>query len=101
MAHNGKEMITGKSNKIFDLATDMDFSSLYPSIIETFNIAPEGIDLKVFVEKINEETGEYEYITDEFMDDFLSKDTINFCKKYYGLPSYSEMIEKVKEEFNV
>jgi DNA polymerase elongation subunit (family B) len=99
MEHIGKEMINGKSDKIFDLATDMDFASLYPSIIEAFNIAPEGIDLKLFVEKLNKETNEYESITDEFMDDFMSCDSVNFCHKYYGLASYSEMIECVKENF--
>lgn len=90
----GKEIIPGlKSNKLFDFASDMDFSALYPSITEAFNIAVESMDVKLFISFLNKETNEYEEKTGDFMDDFLSNDPINFCHKYYNVPNCNEMID--------
>ena len=36
-------------NKLFDFASDMDCSALYPSITEAFNIAVESMDVKLFI----------------------------------------------------
>jgi len=94
----GKQMNFGKSDKIFDLATDMDFSALYPSIIECFNIAPDAIDTKLYYMKKNKDTKEFEDITSEFMDDLLSRDAINFCMKYYNFPSPNEIFDLIESE---
>lgn len=97
MVNNGKMMDFGKSNKIYDLATDMDFAALYPSIIEVMNVAPDAIDLKLFFYIKDKDTNEYIEKTDEFMDDLLSQDSINFCHKYYKLPSISEMFNLIED----
>ena len=97
MVNNGKQMDFGKSNKIYDLATDMDFSALYPSLIEAFNISPNAIDLKLFFYILDHDTNEYVEKTDEFMDDLLSQDSINFCCKYYNLPKITELFDLVEK----
>ena len=89
----GKEIIFDRSNMIFELAVDLDLSSLYPSIIITFNISPDTCYGKLTIKDI-----EGNDITDMFMDDIMSHDYINFGHKWYGLPDLSEMYNLISEK---
>ena len=92
------------SNKCFDLVIDEDLSSMYPNILITFNISSSTADMKITVKY---HTGEKEtYIDDkgktctrevildrtkEFMENYLSEDSVSFCHKHHNLPDYEEM----------
>lgn len=90
----GNEIIFDPSNRIFEMAIDLDLSSLYPSIIITFNISPDTCYCKITIK----DPSSGEDITDKFMDDIISKDSINFCKKWYHLPDLVGMYNGIKEK---
>lgn len=96
VAHIGMKLIEGlqeMSDKIFNNVSDFDLASLYPSIMEAFNISPE-----TFVCKLNyaeEKDGEFVNKTPEFIDDYNSNDGVNFCVKYMGMPDLDTASEEI------
>lgn len=92
------------SNKCFDLVIDEDLSSMYPSILIVFNISSSTADMKITVKY---HTGKFEVVVDnngkqhkkeiiedrtkEYMENYLSEDTVSYCAKYHNLPDYEEM----------
>jgi hypothetical protein len=98
------------SNKCFDFVIDEDLSAMYPNILITFNISSSTALNRIIV---SEKTGEYETvmknnkpvkqeiikdITKEFMEKFLSEDSVRYCVEYHNLPDYEEMYNLFKEE---
>lgn len=94
------------SNKCFDLVIDEDLSSMYPSILITFNISSSTAENKITV-TMNTHTYEvvnvngkmikkevFKDITREFSERYLSEDTVSYCHQYHNLPDYSEMYNK-------
>lgn len=81
--------INGRLSKyLYESVIDFDLSSLYPSIILAFNIAPETCYGKLTIEN---EIGNEE----NFLNDYMSKDYINFGCKWFDLPNIEEMLDVV------
>lgn len=92
VAKVGEELVTGMSQFIHLDVTDIDLSSLYPSIIEALNICPETHRGKIkYIGATGEDT------TIHFVDAYNSKDYINFGIEYMGLPSPSDLLKKLGE----
>lgn len=97
------ESIFGKPSKyVFKYVVDMDFSSMYPWSIITFNISPDTMIGKLFVDKsyfhgevhegdMDEPTLKFEP-GKQFIEDYLSKDFIKMGNNWFGLPPVTEMI---------
>jgi DNA polymerase elongation subunit (family B) len=83
----GIEILGNLSRFLFENCIDFDLSSLYPSIILAFNISPETCYGRAF---IDDENGND--ITDKYIDDYSSRDYVNFGTKWLGLPSVSDII---------
>lgn len=78
---------------LFENCIDFDLSSLYPSIILAFNISPETCYGKIII--MNKDGID---IAKEFMDDYTSKDYVNFCHVWFGTPLVSDLIRKMEEQ---
>ena len=124
----GIDMFKMPSKFIFDNCVDFDFSSLYPSIIIGFNIAPNTMIGKLIIGKSildttndimgdlttiiahedDEGDEEFEELKDEtdekydagkfFVDNFLVCSPIQFGTEWFNLPTVEEMIIMVKDE---
>ena len=92
-----------RSNRVFNVVTDIDLTALYPHIQIAYNISPESFAGRVqYVEKIltDEISGRMLETdkTENFIDEYNSRDSVSFCRDYYGLPGFSEMEKLVKED---
>jgi len=88
----GIKDITGKlSNRLFRLAADMDAKSMYPSIIQAYNITPEAEVGTISYTEKDPTTGDVVDKTDQFVDDYLSNNGFLFAQKYMNLPGITEM----------
>ncbi|WCS68259.1 hypothetical protein Goe21_01490 [Bacillus phage vB_BsuM-Goe21] len=88
----GIELLGEKSKFLFENCIDFDLSSLYPSIIQAFNISPETCYGRVIIEEDGND------ISKEYVDDYSSKDYINFGNKWHNLPTTSDLIQKLKQQ---
>lgn len=89
------------SKYIHDLVIDFDLSSLYPSIIQCFNISASTQygRLKIDTNKPhNYGNVEGRDIGGEVLDDLNSKDFNNFCEKHFGLPTTDDLIMKFNKK---
>lgn len=120
---NGFEIVPGKKNPfMLSLVFDMDFSALYPSIIQAFNLSPMSQVGKFFLidpetkNKLIEECGfsslfvestngkKETNIPDEDTDlgpslakFIISMDYSKLGKIFFNLPSTEEMINEIKQ----
>lgn len=97
----GMKTILGNSDKIFESVIDFDLSSLYPSIIQAFNISPEtnAGDLEIgHIELNNMNDQKFIDETPDFVDKYNSNNDIKFGIDYYGLPDLVELEKLVKIE---
>ena len=109
---------------MFQFVVDFDFSSMYPNIIIAFNMAPNTLIGKLFVnenpndliKKINslkvsdidesevddDEEEEVGVILDdmgkEFIDNLLTGDVSSTGTKWFNLPKIEDILERVKKE---
>lgn len=101
-AHVGESIFGKPSKYVFKYVVDMDFSSMYPWSIITFNISPDTMIGKLFVDKsyfhgevhegdMDEPTLKFEP-GKQFIEDYLSKDFIKMGNNWFGLPPVTEMI---------
>jgi len=79
---------------IHECVQDFDLSSLYPSIAIAFNICEENCYGIIEYYKGTEDK------TEEFIDHYTSRDSVNFCNEYLNLPDLVEMIKIVDNELN-
>ena len=90
------------SNKVLGNVIDMDLSALYPSIDIAYNIASDTMRYKIIVIdntiKPNEDNDHI--VTDQFFENYISNDNINYGKKYHGLPDIKEMYELLSMELS-
>lgn len=86
------------SQYMFEEVCDLDLSSLYPSIILAFNLAPETFIKKINVRTVDPYTQEEINVEDVLIDDYISRDYVFLGNKYFNLPNMSQLIKKVKEE---
>ena len=110
---NGTEIITGiKSKHIYDDVLDMDFASEYPwakftrslskstqfgrliipgKISDRQNCLPLG-------QQKRQEDQKYYTNSSEFISDYISGDVISFANVWFGLPTVTEMNEKLRKK---
>lgn len=84
----GVEIVGVKSNYIFDCATDLDLTALYPSIIRAFNISSD-----TYIGIVNLSHNGYK--GDNFIQDYISQDIINFGGRYFNLPNVEDLEEDI------
>ena len=86
------ELLGKKSKYLYESVIDFDLSSLYPSIILAYNISPETCFGKLTIE--NNPIGTEE----EFLNEYVTHDVINFGKKWFNMPGIDEMLDIIDEE---
>ena len=80
--------INGKRSKyVHRFVIDEDLTSLYPSIILTFN--SDSTTLIGHIEPIEGD----EFNTSEFANDLISDNVVNFANKYFKLPLIDEILD--------
>lgn len=100
----------GKPSKyVFKYVVDMDFSSMYPWSIISFNISAQTMIGKLLIDKkyyqgnarddyeedpnLKFETGK------EFVENVLADDAIKLGVNWFGLPSVEEMLNDLEEKY--
>ena len=99
-----KMKINGMPVNLYNNLDDYDYSSLYPSIMREFNIAPHTQIGKIIIEEIiyqNENPFNSEYYTrgGAFIEDIQSKNYLEFGHRWLGLSKYSDLYKEVIEYF--
>ena len=96
--HNGM-LINGKRSKyVYQKVIDFDLSSLYPSIIRTFNIDTTTQYGRLLIDGITP-TKENDPAM-SYIDKLTSQDYISLGKEYYDLPSPTELARKLLNKQN-
>ena len=98
------DFIYGKQSKfIFSYVIDFDFSSLYPSIIISHNIGQNPLVGKVILNTdkwrhINQDPlNAYFDPAKDLFDDFMTRNYSKTGKKWFNLPTLSEILEELDE----
>jgi DNA polymerase elongation subunit (family B) len=89
----GMEILGKLSKFMFENCIDFDLSSLYPSIILAFNISPETCYGRVFIYD-----NEGNDISNDYVDDYSSRDYVNFAVKWFDAPTVTDLINDYKAE---
>jgi len=109
-SHTGVKIFGKRSMFIYDNAVDMDFSSMYPNIIITFNVAPNTMIGKLIIDssigevsrKIqNSDNSDIDDKGKEFVDNYLIGNYGLMGTKWFGLPGILELDKKVREQFGI
>lgn len=125
----GTKILGFRSKYIFQWVIDMDFSSMYPNILITFNIAPNTLIGKLFVNEtakdlVNKLNAIYDKVDDEeynddeeesddygleatlvedkgkdFIENYLTGNIPNTGKIWFNLPSTEEVFERFKNKY--
>ena len=90
---------------VFENLDDFDYSAMYPSIINEFNLAPNTQIGKIKIpNKIYENENPFgsEMYSREgaFIEDFHSHNFIEFCQRWFNLAGYKELCEDIDYYFN-
>ena len=109
-------MVNGLQTLIAENAVDFDYSSLYPSIVLENNIAPntqiglviikddENPDRKYSLNEhqdmftSDDEPAKYSR-GGEFLDNLITANPLEFCRRWLGLGTIHDVIEDIKEFF--
>lgn len=117
--HNSEDVmvhINGRPTLLSDNTVDFDYSSLYPSIILENNLAPNTQIGKVVIEdpdnpnrvfSLNEHQDMYSSDDEianysrggEFLENLISNNPLEFCKRWMRLGDVHQVIEDMKEYF--
>lgn len=96
-----KLKVNGKAINVLHNLNDFDYTSLYPSCIDQYNISLNTMIGKIIMDKIyaNENRFNNENFDRSlwFTEDLVSQDVLNFCNRYLSLPSYEEMYDLLDE----
>lgn len=111
VAEVGKQLFSNSLSKnIFDIITDYDYTSLYPTIIMMFNIFVTTMLGKII---IRGEVTEHEIISQsvvdnnrydrggQYMEDLETQEALFFCRKWLGLPSPEVAIKMVADQLGI
>lgn len=95
-----KMLIGGVPVNLYDNLDDYDYSSLYPSIMREFNIAPHTQIGKIIIETqiyLRENPSNNEYFTrgGAFIEDIQSHNYLSFGYRWLGLANYSQLYKDV------
>ena len=104
ISDNPKIKINGHPLPILNNLDDYDFARLYPSMLQEFNMSSETLVGKLQIaEKIYEfenKSRDTKFSREgEFLEDFSSKNYIEFCQRWLKLAGYEEMIDDIIEYF--
>lgn len=90
-----KVKINGQALNVFKNLDDFDYTRLYPSIMQEFNMAPNTQIGKVFVQDLKGNMSE----ADKFMEDLQSHVYLEFFKRWLNLAGYEELYDDIVEYF--
>ena len=79
------------SNRIFEKVCDLDLSSLYPSIMLTFNVDTYTQHGKLVIDR-----GDGVDVSDAFTDSVHTRNHVAIGRDWFSLPSVEEMIQIVR-----
>lgn len=101
-----KMIINGRASMIAENLMDYDYKSLYPSITIENNMSPNTqIGMIIIPDKVynNENSvGRDPYSrSGEYIDNLISGNIIEFCKRYFHLAGYEDMINDLFEYFSI
>ena len=96
--------VNGIPINAYNNLNDFDYNRLYPSITQEFNMAPNTQYGKVTIvdqmdpneNRFNSDVWERQI---QYMEDLQSNVYIEFCHRWLGLASYSELIDDILEYF--
>ena len=101
-----KLKIDGRPIWICDNLIDFDFKSLYPSLMLEFNIAPNTQIGRITInEKVYGNENAYSIEDEkysrggEFVDNMITDNHIEFCKRWYHLAGFKEFLSDIKEYY--
>lgn len=106
--HVGIKLFGKRSKYVHRYVVDMDFSSMYPWSIISFNISPHTMLGKLFVDKsyykgeirdgdVEDESLKFEP-GKEFVENMLADDLIKMGQNWFNLPSVEEMLADIDEK---
>lgn len=116
----GIELYGTKSMFIFDNVIDMDFSSMYPSVIIAFNIAPNTMIGKLLIEEVKA-MPRFDYkeppsdkdkkkakdkairydAGQDFMDNLLTGNYALTGSTWFNLPDYATIVQELKKRYRI
>jgi hypothetical protein len=97
--HTGIRLLGTRSMYIFDNCVDFDFTGLYPSINITFNIAPNTLLGKLFINKRVDAPD-----IDEgklFTDNLLIDNPLLMGTTWFNLPAFQDLYGEFKDTFKI
>ena len=103
-SHEGIIMYGKKSKYIYNYVIDYDFSSLYPSIIISFNISVMSMVGKLLIEGFDHLNGDPSAKYDagkEFAEDLTSGDMSRIGSRYFNLPTTEDLISELEKKVGV
>ena len=94
----------GKIIMIANNSDDFDYTSLYPSITLEHNMAPNTIQGKLIINhKIYDLENPFNFEFYErggnFLDDLNNGNYIEFCCRWFNLPSYKELVHFIRDHY--
>lgn len=102
-----KLKIDGRPIWVCDNLQDYDYKSLYPSIMLEFNIAPNTqIGRIIIPEKVYEHENTYRIEEEkysrggEFIENMVTDNTIEFCKRWFHLAGIEEFLSDINEFYS-
>lgn len=100
VSNSPKIKLHGIPIMVCDNNVDFDYKALYPSIIGENNVAPNTQYGKIILpEPLDARENRYNNNTFDrtvwFVEDYVSHDILNFCKRYLHLAGYEEMYDDI------
>ena len=92
----------GQTLNIIDNSADFDYKSLYPNDDTYFNMAPNTQEGKIIIDHQvhnleNPFNMEFYDRGGQFIQDFVSYNFIEFCRRWFNFPSFREWLEDLQE----
>lgn len=100
-----KLKINGIPVRLCNLLDDFDFKALYPSIIGENNIAPNTqIGMVIIEDTVHDQENRMDSPTfnrgGSFIEDLVSRNWLEFGRRWFHLPDYGELVRLVSEYFS-
>lgn len=96
--------INGHPTNMFENLYDSDFKALYPSDMRQFNIfSHTQIGFIIIANAIHDKQNRthYQYYTPggQFLEDLQSYNWLDFCERWFGLPSFGDLVKYTQKVF--